>query len=284
MIVKKSRLKKIKKIVFAILFLFILFSFRGFILLKDKIVAKNEFKKDVYLYNSFANYDYSFKPAIDIYSPNKEINGFFKGNVICYQDNRINPYNQYNDDTVLDIVDNKYYYYIKNVEIDKIHGILKKNDKLKIIDKKFSLYVKNKSDFINPLEVFKINYFSKIHIVNIYFLNKNNLPVSFRASYKNNYLKFAVYTYLKIYTPYYIKTYNVSNLNVFIDNKNIFSLKLDKFNKKIYSLLKTMFIKKYMIALPPIYVSNGEHLLTVEVSDFKGNKKRFSKIFFVKSE
>lgn len=272
-------------IIFIIMFLILYILEVKLKCLSNTVNAKDNYIKNVYLYHPFVDYDSDFEPSIELYSKKDEINSFINGKLLLFQNNKINPYNQNTNNTILSIVDDKgnNYYYLKNVNIERKIENISKNSKFIPLNNKFTLFVKKGDLFINPLKIFNVNYYSKVNIVNIYFLNKDNIPVSFRSSYKSNYLKFALYTYSKIYTPFYIKTFNISNIDVIIDNKRIFSQKLEKFDKKMYLLLKTMFLKKYIVALPPIYVPNGEHFLTVEVSDFKGNIKKFTKKFYVKS-
>ncbi|MFN3410892.1 MAG: hypothetical protein ACK4YF_01880 [Exilispira sp.] len=255
-----------------IIFLLILFLSFSFI---------NKSLPNLFLYRDFCNPSNSFLPAAQFYSSDKKISSFFNGQLIYYKKN-ISPYKY--DSVFPDIIvyksESKYIGFTNILYPEEKINI---NEQIEFNDNFFHSFIIENKIFLNPLKYLKPSISSSVSIINVYYLNEEDVAVAFRQNYKNNIIPILIYTYSTYLSGKFAYISNVYNIEIYLDDEIIYERKLDTISKKkIIELISTsskpQFIK-YIIS----NVSDGEHILKVRVYDFSGNFKEIQKKFNVKS-
>lgn len=235
----------------------------------------------ILLVKDFCSWKSSFLPVSTFYMKDKQMNSFFSGQLI-YEKKRISPYS--NDYIFPDLS-----IYKSN---DKLIGFtnlpfpdkeIKDKDVITFSEDITSCFIIKDGIFLNPIEYVKPLLSSSVSIVNVYFLNEEEVPVAFRQNYKNNVIPILIYAYTTYLSGRYAFTANVYKIEIYLDNNLIYKRILDDLSKKkIIELLSTsskpQFIK-YIVS----NVTDGEHTLKVKVYDIFDHEKEIQKKFIVKS-
>ncbi len=256
-------------IVFILLILLITFSYF------------NDAKENIFLTKDFCSWSNSFLPASLFYFPQKITQSFFDGELI-YNKKSISPYIKTN------VFDNLTVYssnekLIGFTNLSYPHEKLKKNDIIEFSENNSYCFIIEKGIFLNPIDYLKPLVSSSVSIINVYYLNKENIAVAFRQNYKDNVIPILINAYSTYLSGRFAFSSNVYKLEIYLDNEMIYKRELDKISKKqIIELISTssrpQFIK-YIVS----NVSNGEHILKIKVFDIFDHVKEIQKKFNVKS-
>jgi len=229
----------------------------------------------------FCNWSNAFLPAVQFYTSDNRLTSNISAELI-YNKNTISPYQQ---DSIF-----------KNLAIyrsgEKLIGLtdlsyppltIKPKDEIEFTKNIASCFLIENGIFINPIEFIKPVVSTSVSIVNVYYLNEENVAVAFRQNYKNNIIPILIYAYSTYLSGHFAFTSNVYKIEIFLDDEIIYEREMDIISKKkIIELLLTssrpQFIK-YIIS----NVTDGEHILKVKVYDFNNNFKEIQKKFTVKS-
>ncbi len=236
---------------------------------------------NIFLVRDFCNWSNSFLPASQFYTTDKRINSPFSGYLI-YQKMNISPYQKDS------IFSNLAIYKSSNKLIGYTNlpfpqDKLEIKDEIELNDTMTTCFIIENGMFYNPTSFFKPVLSSSVSIVNVYYLNEEDVAVAFRQNYKNNVIPILIYAYSTYLSGRFAFTANVFDLEIYLDNELIYERKLDNISKKklvelIVTSSRPQFIK-YIVS----NVSDGEHILRVKVYDFFNNSKEIQKKFTVKS-
>lgn len=252
-----------------------------FLLLIMILPFSNKAAQNIFLVKDFCNWSNSFLPAVQFYTSDYKLNSNFSAELI-YNKNTISPYQQ--DSIFKDLAiyksGNKF---IGLTDLSYPPLKIGPKDEIEFTKNTIYCFLIENGIFINPIEFLKPVISTSVSIVNVYYLNEEDVAVAFRANYKNNIIPILIYAYSTYLSGRFAFTSNVYKIEIFLDDEIIYERKLDIVSKKkIVELLLTssrpQFIK-YIIS----NVADGEHILRVRVYDFNNNFKEIQKKFTVKS-
>jgi len=281
MYISKSKCNiKIMKRFYYLFFYLLIFTIFFFILF-FVFLLQNNAASNVFLVRDFCNGSNSFLPASQFYLSDSKLSLDFPAQLI-YNKSAISPYQQ--DNIFMNLAVYK--------SGDKYIGLtdllyppekINPKEEIEFSNKNISCFIIEKGVFLNPVELIKPILSTSVSIVNVYYLNEEEVAVAFRQNYKNNIIPILIYTYSTYLSGRFAFTSNVYKIEIFLDDDLLYERKLDTVSKKkIIELLMTssrpQFIK-YIIS----NVTDGDHILKVKVYDFYNNSKEILKKFSVKS-
>lgn len=269
-------MKKDRKI---LIFLMFFIGITAIFLLFFDFISKSA--SEIFLVRDFCQWSNSFLPALQFFSADKKMNSFFSGDLIYFK-RTLSLYKQNNifSDLAIYKSGNKYIGLTNNPYPSERLNI---KDEIEFSENISTLFIIENGLFLNPLSILKPSFSSSVSIINVYYLNEEEVAVAFRQNYKNNFIPILIYAYSTYISGRFAFTSNVYELEIFLDNELVYERKLDNISKKkMVELISTssrpQFIK-YIIS----NISDGEHVLKVVVYDFFGRSKEIQKKFNVKT-
>ncbi len=230
-----------------------------------------------YLKHSFLSYNNNFKPGIELYSYKSEINAFFSGKIISYKESIIDK-----NRNELIVKNEELLYKITNViiseEVLKSRIIEKDKTVLILQNRNFEFYIKKGSNYLNPIEYFNFKIISRPYLVRIHYI-KDGEAKYFRRNYKGNFLFIGVYTYTRLNIGGTLIKDSISKIKVLIDNEVVYEKNLKQYVDSYYNLLNKLYLENQILKIPPIFVNEGKHLITIYSYDSNGTRTTYKRNF-----